>query len=124
MCAGVLPPSWGTMPSLLKMNISQNNLTGALPKKRSQVLASAIHLKSVLAAAYGDSSGSVVRPGCHAGPLPDQWANLAGLSTLDLQRNKLGGEAEIPANASPRRGIRLTPPAMLCRCALQDVLLT
>ena len=59
MCAGVLPPSWGTMPSLLKINISQNNLTGALPKKRLQVLASASHLRSMLAAADGGSRGSV-----------------------------------------------------------------
>ena len=65
-----------------------------------------------------------VRPVCCAGPLPDQWANLAGLSTLDLQRNKLGGEADMLGNASPCRDIRLTPPAMLCRCALPDVLLT
>ena len=53
MCAGVLPPSWGTMPSLLKINISQNNLTGALPENRSQALpeCAAKYPRSVLAAA-------------------------------------------------------------------------
>ena len=34
MHAGVLPPSWGAMPSLLKINISRNNLTGAQPEQR------------------------------------------------------------------------------------------
>ena len=49
------------MPSLLKINISQNNLTGALPEKRSQALPNSamIYLRSMLATAYGNSSGSV-----------------------------------------------------------------
>ena len=55
-----------------------NNLTGALPKKRLQVLASASHLRSMLAAAYEAQVALCVRPVCHAGPLPDQWANLLG----------------------------------------------
>ena len=65
-----------------------------------------------------------MRPVCYAGPLPDQWANLAGLSTLDLQRNKLSGEASKPGNALLHRDVRLTPPAMPCCCSLPDVLLT
>ena len=64
-----------------------------------------------------------MRPVRCAGPLPDQWANLAGLSTLDLQRNELGGEANMPGNALLHRDVCLTPPAMLCCCAWPDILL-
>ena len=41
----------------------------------------------------GDFSGPTRELLCRAGPLPPQWANLTKLSTLELQRNNLEGEA-------------------------------
>ena len=113
------------MPSLLRINISQNNLTGVLLEQCLQALPSLCCISQARWQLPSETRVALsMRPVCYAGLLPDQWANLAGLSTLDLQRNKLGGKADMPGNALPCRDIRLTPPAMLICCAPPDILLT
>jgi LRR receptor-like serine/threonine-protein kinase FLS2 len=77
----------GSFPSLVSLDLSNNNLTGALPDSSS--------LASLHNLSFFDASNNDLH-----GPIPSQLFSLPGLQSLDLSRNSFNGSISTALNLS------------------------
>jgi LRR receptor-like serine/threonine-protein kinase FLS2 len=77
----------GSFPSLVSLDLSNNNLAGALPDSSS--------LASLHNLSFFDASNNDLH-----GPVPSQLFSLPGLQSLDLSRNSFNGSISTALNLS------------------------
>ena len=99
-CSGSLPPEWADLPLLKDLSISSNELTGScstqphfyckvkLLKALASILMRVILCQNQL---YLCELCALLIRYVLTGTLPDDWARLPSLSSLDASSNKLGG---------------------------------